>query len=103
MTVEQQLKAIAVNHRWAYEELVYDQKMIEWNWHTSCRVLNGNQEEQLFQLKKTEALDLFQSLNLMYKYLLRRDKTAERVLRSLMTLVVNQRTRRKTLWLVNHQ
>ena len=99
LTVEQELKLLAVRSRWAYEELVYDQKMIEHNWHTSARVLNGDQEEQLFQMKKAQALVLFQSLNRMYKYLLCKHKTSKQLLLSLKDLVHNQGTRRKTLWL----
>jgi hypothetical protein len=98
LTVAQELKLLVVRNRWAFEELVYDQKMIEHNWHTSARVLNGSQEEQLFQLKKQQAIRLFRSANKMYRYLLRSHKTPKRVVSSLRELVYRQGTRRKTLW-----
>jgi hypothetical protein len=101
LTIEQELKLIAVRNRWAYEELVYDQKMKEHNWHTSARVLTGDQEEHLFQMKRAQTLVLFRSLNRMLVYLLRSHKTPKQLLSSLRELVYRQGARRKTLCLIS--
>jgi hypothetical protein len=50
MTTNDQLKYIARSHKWAYRELVYGQKMIEWN-----KLCNGGLNTQYKYLKSTYA------------------------------------------------
>ena len=99
LSIKQELDLLFVRNRWAFEELVYDQKMKEHNWHTSCRVLTGDQEDRLFRMKQAQALALFRRGWRMYRYLLGFYKTPKRVLSSLKGLVYYQGTRRKTLCL----
>lgn len=99
LSIKQELDLLFVRNRWAFEELVYDQKMKEHNWHTSCRVLTGDQEEYLFQMKRAQSLVMFRRMDRMFTYLLRFHKTPKQLLSSLKDLVYRQGTRRKTLWL----
>jgi hypothetical protein len=98
VTAAEELKAIAARHRWAFDELVYSEKMIEWN--QCCARTADFYEEDLFLNYEAQAVNLMQSVNAMFLYLRGCYGSGDAVLEALRALLLKQTERRKTCLIV---
>lgn len=98
ITPAQELKDIARHRRWAMEELVFDQKMIELNKMASDGPWAERWEYRVERHKVKEALVIMRGGPLaMYRYLLEEYGSQQKVLKALRHIVCTQRGRAKTL------
>ena len=95
--IEKRLKLYAVRFRWAWEELVYSAKYMEWNAAMSSGQVRDRWEELIFEEKRREAAKLCETVQGMYKYLTRIYGGPEQVVQVIGALLAMQEGRRKTL------
>ena len=95
LTTGEELKLIAVRDRWAFEELVYSEKMVEWNWCSTKTV--ESRTEDLFECYEQQVIETIKTVQGMFSYLKACYGDAEAVLRELRALLARQKDRRKTL------
>lgn len=97
LKIEERLKYIATHYRWAYEDLVYSEKMIDWN--RCCAQTVESREEDLFDNFEKQAVDLMTTVQGMFSYLQVCYGSSGAVLMELRALTAMQKERRKTLCL----